>query len=166
MPEFALAMDVGRSQRVACRQAGSFRYDRARGDRPPWDTVVGGYRLVARGSGRALPRRLMQPQSGARYGDAAGTFRILAGSTALRAASGALGTAPITQNRMRPLYVQVAASLVVNRLITALAARQLDADGAAIATLLCEMLTLLWLRVALLRAIPGLFTGSSSNENA
>lgn len=92
---------------------------------------------------------------GARYGAAAPTLRILALTTLLIGPTGVLGTVLIAQGRLRPIYIQVAASLAANLLAILVLVPADGALGAALATLACEGLAFVITAVACLRAVPG-----------
>ncbi|MEA2199275.1 MAG: hypothetical protein QOJ25_3326 [Solirubrobacteraceae bacterium] len=118
-----------------------------------WMTVA----CAALGIGVALlAHPLVTLTFGPRYGAAATPLAILAVSTILIAAGGVLGTALIAAGRIRPVATQVAASLVVNLVVLALLAPRLGADGAAWATLACELVALALLYRAARRHLPGL----------
>jgi len=112
-------------------------------------SVVGG--LVA-----LLARPLLVLVFGARYGSAAAPLAMLALATVLIAPAGVLGTALIAAGHLRPIGVQVGASLAVNLLALAILVPKLGARGAAVATLTCEGAALLLLARAASRSIPGL----------
>jgi O-antigen/teichoic acid export membrane protein len=92
---------------------------------------------------------------GPRYRAAAMPLAILALSTILIAAAGVLGTALIAAGRVRPVAKQVGASLLVNLVVLALLAPKLGAEGAAWATLACEVVALAMLARAAHRHLPG-----------
>jgi O-antigen/teichoic acid export membrane protein len=93
---------------------------------------------------------------GTRYGSAAGVLAILAGATVLIAPAGVLGTALIAAGRLRPLGVQVAASLAVNVAVLVLFVPALGAWGAAAATVACETVALAILVRSAIRSVPAL----------
>ena len=92
---------------------------------------------------------------GARYGPAAPALRVLALTTLLIGPTGVLGTVLIAQGHLRPVYLQVAASLVGNLLAIAVLVPACGAPGAALATLACEALAFVITAVACVRAVPG-----------
>jgi O-antigen/teichoic acid export membrane protein len=92
---------------------------------------------------------------GARYAPAAPALRVLALTTLLIGPTGVLGTVLIAQGHLRPVYVQVAASLAGNLVAIAVLVPALGALGAALATLACEALAFVITAVACLRAVPG-----------
>jgi lipopolysaccharide exporter len=89
-----------------------------------------------------LARPLLTVVFGHRYGAAAGPLALLAAATVLIAPAGVIGTALISERRLRPVGVQVAASLVTNVLALALLVPALGAAGAALATIACEVVGL------------------------
>jgi O-antigen/teichoic acid export membrane protein len=118
-----------------------------------WTTAL----AAVLGAGVAgLARPLVTLGFGARYAAAATPLAILALSTILIAAGGVLGTALIAAGRIRPVAIQVGASLLVNLLVLALLAPKLGAEGAALATLACEAVALAILARAAIVHIPGL----------
>jgi O-antigen/teichoic acid export membrane protein len=109
-----------------------------------------------------LARPLLEIAFGARYGAAAGPLAILALATALIAPTGVLGTALIAVGRLRPLAVQVAASLAVNLAALVVLVPRLGAPGAALATVVCELVGLVLVGRAALRALPELVHAGAS----
>jgi O-antigen/teichoic acid export membrane protein len=110
---------------------------------------VAGFSLVAAGLVAAFARPLLTIAFGARYAGAALPLMLLAASTVLIAPAGVLGTALVAQGRLRPIAVQVAASLLINLVVLVVLGPALGAAGAAIATLACEAAGL----VLMLRAV-------------
>jgi O-antigen/teichoic acid export membrane protein len=100
-------------------------------------------------------RPLLTLMFGARYGSGAGVLVLLAGATVLIAPAGVLGTALIAAGRVRPVALQVVVSLLVNLLVLAALVPRLGADGAAVATLICELAGLALLARAAWRSLPG-----------
>jgi O-antigen/teichoic acid export membrane protein len=96
---------------------------------------------------------------GPEYRAAGLPFALLCVGVPLIAASGVVGTALLSIGRLRPLGVQVAASLAVNLLALVLLAPSLGAVGAALATVGCEAVGLVLLSIAARTALPGLFAG-------
>jgi O-antigen/teichoic acid export membrane protein len=99
----------------------------------------------------ALPRVL-----GSQYETAGIPFAVLCLGVPLIAMSGVIGTLLLSTRRLRPLGVQVAASLVVNLAALALLAPLLGATGAALATVLCEGTGFVLLARAARYSLPGL----------
>jgi O-antigen/teichoic acid export membrane protein len=93
---------------------------------------------------------------GSAYADAAAPFVLLCAGIPLIAASGVIGTTLLSMRLLRPLALQVAASLVVNLLALALLVPPLGAIGAAVATVACELVGLVLLTRAARSALPGL----------
>ena len=115
--------------------------------------------LICAGVGGAvalLAHPLLVMLFGVRYGHAAPALRVLALTTVLIGPTGVLGTALIARGYLRPVYIQVGASLIGNLLAIGLLVPALGALGAALATLACEALAFLITAVACLRALPGL----------
>lgn len=96
---------------------------------------------------------------GPEYRAAGLPFALLCAGVPLIAASGVVGTALLSMGRLRPLGVQVAASLAVNLLVLVLLVPPLGALGAALATVGCEAVGLLLLSIAARTALPGLLSG-------
>lgn len=103
-----------------------------------------------------LARPLLVLVFGARYGDAADLLALLAAATALIAPAGILGTALVAVGRLRPLGIQVGASLAVNLLALVVLVPRFGAVGAVVATLACETVAAMILARAALRALPEL----------
>jgi len=101
----------------------------------------------------ALPRVV-----GEQYASAGAPFAVLCIGVPLIAVSGVIGTSLLSLERLRPLGVQVAASLVVNLVVLALLVPILGAVGASLATVACEAVGLLLLLRAARSALPGLVT--------
>jgi len=99
----------------------------------------------------ALPRLV-----GEQYADAGIPFAVLCLGVPLIAASGVIGTSLLSLGRLRPLGVQVVASLTVNLVVLALLVPFLGAIGASVATVVCEAVGLLLLLHAARDALPGL----------
>ena len=104
----------------------------------------------------AFARPLLTVGFGARYASAAGALTLLALATVLIAPAGVLGTALIAAGRLRPLCIQVGASLLVNLLVLGLLVPALGAPGAAIATIACETVALILVARAAARTFPDL----------
>lgn len=101
----------------------------------------------------ALPRVV-----GEQYASAGAPFAVLCIGVPLIAVSGVIGTSLLSLGRLRPLGVQVAASLAVNLVMLALLVPILGAVGASLATVACEVVGLLLLLHAARSALPGLVT--------
>lgn len=112
--------------------------------------------LVLGGAVALLARPLLVLTFGPAFTGAAGALTLLAAATVLIAPAGVLGTVLVAERRLRPVGVQVAASLLVNLVALALLAPAHGATGAALATVACEALALLLLARAALRALPAL----------
>jgi len=93
---------------------------------------------------------------GPAYARAGVPFALLCLGIPLIATSGVVGTALLSIGRLRPIGVQVAASLMVNLLVLALLVPPLGAAGAALATVACELVGFLLLASAARTALPGL----------
>jgi lipopolysaccharide exporter len=141
LPRLAAAHDV--AERVAVTR-------RALAWLSALGAVLGG--LVA-----ILAHPLLVLVFGRRYGGAAGPLALLAAATVLIAPTGVLGTALVAAGRVRPLAVQVAASLAVNLVVLVALVPRLGAWGAATATLVCEAVALALVFRAAMRELPGLF---------
>jgi O-antigen/teichoic acid export membrane protein len=102
-------------------------------------------------------RPLLVGLFGARYGNAAPALRVLAASTALIGPTGVLGTLLIARRRLRPISLQVGASLIGNIFATLVLVPRCGAVGAALATLTCEVVAMLITARACARIVPGLF---------
>jgi O-antigen/teichoic acid export membrane protein len=113
-----------------------------------------------------LARPLLVALFGARYAPAAGALRILAASTIIIGPTGILGIALIARARTLPIYVQVGVSLVINIGVTVALGPKLGADGAALATLACELAAFFITLFAAHRHIPGLLGRPRSNPNS
>jgi O-antigen/teichoic acid export membrane protein len=101
----------------------------------------------------ALPRVV-----GEQYDDAGAPFAVLCLGVPLIAVSGVVGTSLLSLGRLRPLGVQVAASLSVNLVVLAVLVPVLGSVGAGLATVACEAVALLLLVRAAREALPGLLT--------
>jgi O-antigen/teichoic acid export membrane protein len=118
-----------------------------------WITALG----VVLGVGVALfARPLLVLVFGTRYGDAAAPLTVLAVATVLIAPAGVLGTALVAVGNLRPVAIQVGASLVVNVVVLVLLVPSQGALGAAAATLACETVALVLLACTAARSLPGL----------
>lgn len=111
--------------------------------------------LTIGGSVALGARPLLVGLFGARYAPAAPALRVLALTTLLIGPTGVLGTVLIAHGHLRPVYLQVAASLVGNLLAIAILVPACGALGAALATLACEALAFVITAVACVRAVPG-----------
>jgi O-antigen/teichoic acid export membrane protein len=94
---------------------------------------------------------------GEEYRDAGVPFVVLCVGVPLIAASGVIGISLLSVGRLRPLGVQVAASLAVNLVVLAVLVPPFGATGAALATVACEAIGLVLLIHVGRRALPGLF---------
>jgi O-antigen/teichoic acid export membrane protein len=101
-------------------------------------------------------RPLLALLFGARYGAAAGPLLLLTAATVLIAPTGVLGTALVAAGRVRPLVIQVGASLALNLALLVLLAPALGAWGAATATFACETVALIMVAASARAALPGL----------
>jgi len=120
--------------------------------------------LISAGVGGAVAltaRPLLVALFGARYGHAAPALRVLALTTIMIGPTGVLGTALIARGRLRPVYLQVGASLVCNLVAIALLVPSQGALGAALATLICETLAFLITAAACVRDLPDLLPASA-----
>lgn len=111
-------------------------------------------------AGLALAAALLAPLGlgllfGHRYAAAAPVLAILAAATVPIAVAGVLGTALLAARRVRPVAIQVGASLAVNLAALGILAPGLGAVGAALATLACELAAVALLAVPAARAYPG-----------
>jgi O-antigen/teichoic acid export membrane protein len=95
---------------------------------------------------------------GHRYASAAGPLRLLSVGVFLIASSGILGTALVAARAVRSLATQVISSLAVNLVALALLVPPLGADGAALATIACELVGLVVLLGICWRRHPRLLT--------
>jgi O-antigen/teichoic acid export membrane protein len=95
---------------------------------------------------------------GEQYADAGQPFAVLCLGVPLIAVSGVIGTSLLSLGRLRPLGVQVAASLAVNLVVLAALVPVLGAVGASLATVACEAVGLLFLLYAARNALPDLLT--------
>ncbi len=93
---------------------------------------------------------------GSTYADAGTPFIVLCLGIPLITSSGVIGIALLSVGRLRPLGVQVAASLAVNLIVLALLVPSLGAVGAALATVGCELVGFLLLAHVARRSLPGL----------
>lgn len=117
---------------------------------------VTGLAVLLGGGVALLARPLLILAFGARFGDAAGALALLAAATVLIAPAGVLGTVLVAARRLRPVGVQVGASLAVNLLALVVLVPSHGAVGAAAATVACELLALVLLTRAAVRVLPGL----------
>jgi O-antigen/teichoic acid export membrane protein len=95
---------------------------------------------------------------GAEYSDARYPFALLCAGIPIIAASGVIGTALLAIGRLRPLAAQVSCTLIVNLVALILLVPRLESMGAALATVICELVGLLLLAVAARRVLPGLLS--------
>jgi O-antigen/teichoic acid export membrane protein len=148
---FANAVTTGLLPRLAAAADGA---DRAAVTRRAlrWTMVLA---VLLGGAIAATSRDLITILYGPSYRAAAGPLAILALSTILIAFTGVLGTALIASGRVRPVATQVGASLVVNVLALAILSRPLGAEGAALATVVCESVALVMLVRVSVREMPG-----------
>ena len=93
---------------------------------------------------------------GEQYADAGAPFAVLCLGVPLIAVSGVIGTSLLSLGRLRPLGVQVAASLCVNLIVLVALVPLLGSVGASVATVACEAVALLLLVRAAREALPGL----------
>ncbi len=90
------------------------------------------------------------------YGAASQPFAILCGALPLIVANSVLGTYLLATGHVRPVVVQTSMTLVVNVAVLAAIASSAGADGAALATVICELVGLVVLLLAIRRRLPGL----------
>ena len=93
---------------------------------------------------------------GSRYSSAAQPLALLCGGIVLIAFSGVIGIALIARGVIRLLAFQVAFSLLINVAALVLLAPRLGANGAALATITCEVAGLALLVLIAARRLPGL----------
>jgi len=91
-----------------------------------------------------------------RYEGALVPLLLLLAGTVVIGVNGVLGTVLIARRRTSVVVVQVGASLAVNAGLAIALVPRLGADGAAIATLVTELVALAILAAATLRSAPGL----------
>jgi O-antigen/teichoic acid export membrane protein len=96
---------------------------------------------------------------GHRYHGAVTPLLVLLAADLLIALSGVLGTVLVAARRMRPIVIQVGASLAVNLAAGALLIPGFGAIGAAVATLLTELVAVAILLVAMRADLTELITG-------
>jgi O-antigen/teichoic acid export membrane protein len=92
---------------------------------------------------------------GSAYSSAGIPFAVLCLGVPLIATSGVIGTTLLSVGALRPLGIQVSASLGVNLLGLALLVPALGAVGAASATVACEFIGLILLAHAARTRLPG-----------
>jgi O-antigen/teichoic acid export membrane protein len=90
------------------------------------------------------------------YSAAGLPFALLCSGIPVIAASGVIGTSLLSLNKLRPLGIQVTVSLAVNLGALGLLVPRLGAVGAALATVLCEIVGLVLLIGLSRDALPGL----------
>ena len=90
------------------------------------------------------------------YGTASQPFAILCGALPLIVVNSVLGTYLLATGHVRPVVVQTAITLVVNVVVLAAVAASAGADGAALATVACELVGVVVLLLAIRRRLPGL----------
>jgi O-antigen/teichoic acid export membrane protein len=96
----------------------------------------------------------------ARYEGALGPLLLLLAGTVVIGVNGILGTVLIARRRTSIVAAQVGASLAVNAGLAIALVPRFGADGAAIATLVTELVALAILATATLRSAPGLLPRS------
>jgi O-antigen/teichoic acid export membrane protein len=95
---------------------------------------------------------------GSQYADARYAFALLCLGLPIIAVSGVIGTALLAIGRLRPLGVQVTCTLLVNIVALLVLVPRLESIGAALATVICELVGLALLAVAAHRLLPGLLS--------
>jgi O-antigen/teichoic acid export membrane protein len=93
---------------------------------------------------------------GAEYDPASEPFAILCGALPLIVVNSVLGTYLLATGHVRPVVLQTSITLVVNVGVLAAIASSAGADGAALATVACELAGLVVLLIAIRRRLPGL----------
>jgi len=93
---------------------------------------------------------------GARYAHAATPLSLLLVGDVLIGVSGVIGTLLLAERRIRPLCWQVAGSLAVNLVCAAILIPRAGAAGAAVATVVTELVALGMLGAAVRRELPAL----------
>jgi O-antigen/teichoic acid export membrane protein len=99
---------------------------------------------------------------GARYQAAVGPLLVLLVADVLIGVSGVLGVLLMAAKQVRPLVIQVGACLVVNIVAGALLIPHLGAMGAALATLITEVIAITVLLIAVRHELRQLIIGSRS----
>jgi O-antigen/teichoic acid export membrane protein len=99
---------------------------------------------------------------GARYQAAVAPLLVLLVADVLIGVSGILGVLLMAAKRVRPLVIQVGACLVVNLAAGALLIPRFGAMGAALATLITEVIAVTVLLIAVRRDLRQLISGSGS----
>jgi O-antigen/teichoic acid export membrane protein len=92
-----------------------------------------------------------------RYEGALAPLLVLLAGTVVIGANGILGTILIAQRRTRVVAIQVGVSLAVNVALCVALVPRFGADGAAVSTLLTEVVALVLLAAATHRFFPALF---------
>ena len=95
---------------------------------------------------------------GDQYASASYPFALLCIGIPVIATSGVIGTAVLALGRIRLLGVQVGVTLAVNLVALAVLAPWLGSVGAALATVICELVGLVILMVVARRLLPGLLS--------
>lgn len=113
--------------------------------------------LVA-GAGAALGPVLLPLLVGDQYASASYPFALLCIGIPVIATSGVIGTAVLALGRIRLLGVQVGVTLALNLVALAVLAPWLGSVGAALATVICELVGLVILMVVARRLLPGLLS--------
>ena len=93
---------------------------------------------------------------GDEYAPAAEPFAILCGALPLIVANSVLGTYLLATGHVRPVVVQTTITLAVNVALLVILVPGMGADGAALATVVCELVGVVVLLVATRRRLPGL----------
>jgi O-antigen/teichoic acid export membrane protein len=106
----------------------------------------------------ALGQLLMPHLVGAAYADARYPFAVLCVGIPVIATSGVIGTALLAIGRLRALALQVSCTLLVNLCALLVLVPRLESLGAALATVICELVGLVLLALAARRLLPGLLS--------
>jgi O-antigen/teichoic acid export membrane protein len=118
-----------------------------------WTALLSG--LLVTGAALLGPR-LLTLVFGQRYAAAAEPLVLLTVGVLVISVSGVLGTFLVATRTLRPLGVQVAISLAVNLAALAVLVPALGANGAALATVACEVAGLSFLTAVAWRLLPAL----------
>jgi PST family polysaccharide transporter len=102
----------------------------------------------------AVSAPLLLSVFGPRYHEAFAPLLVLLASGVLIGVSGVAGTWLVASRRTHVLVAQVAASLVVNLVVAITLIPRYGAMGAALATLVTEVVALVWLGASVLRLAP------------
>jgi O-antigen/teichoic acid export membrane protein len=93
---------------------------------------------------------------GDRYHAASTSFAILCGALPLIVVNSVLGTCLLATGHVRPVVLQTVVTLVVNVAVLVALVPGTGADGAALATVACELAGVAVLLIAIRRRLPGL----------